>query len=197
MLTKPNTFLDGIACAQYLIEHGYTSGKKLAISGVSAGGIFAGGAITERPELFGAAVIRVGSSDMLRMETTESGPPNIMEFGMVKTPEGFRGLLAMSPYHRVKNGVSYPAVLLTTGINDPRVTPWQPAKMAARLQAATSSGKPVLLRVNYDAGHGFGSTRTQAVDDAADAFAFLLWQLGEKDFQPNGDRRLAWPAMPF
>jgi len=84
----------------------------------SAGGIFVGGAITERPDLFGAALIRVGDSDMLRLETTEAGPANIMEFGTVKTLEGFKGLLAMSPYHRVKDGVAYPAVLLTTGVND-------------------------------------------------------------------------------
>jgi prolyl oligopeptidase len=185
MQTKPNTFRDGIACAQYLIERGYTSPKKLAVTGTSAGGIFAGGAITERPDLFGAALIRVGVSDMLRNETTEGGPANIMEFGTVKTPEGFKGLLAMSPYHRVKDGAAYPAVLLTTGTNDPRVTSWEPAKMAARLQAASSSGKPILLRVDYDAGHGIGSTRTQGVQEWADDFAFLLWQLGERDFQPK------------
>jgi prolyl oligopeptidase len=185
MQTKPNTFRDGIACAQYLIEHGYTSARKLSVTGTSAGGIFAGGAVTERPDLFGAALIRVGVSDMLRMETTEGGPANIMEFGTVRTPEGFKGLLAMSPYHRVKDGVAYPAVLLTTGTNDPRVTSWEPAKMAARLQAASSSGKPVLLRVDYDAGHGLGSTRTQNVQEWADDFAFLLWQLGERDFQPK------------
>jgi prolyl oligopeptidase len=91
----------------------------------------------------------------------------------------------MSPYHRVKDGVAYPAVLLTTGTNDPRVTSWEPAKMAARLQAASSSGKPVLLRVDYDAGHGLGSTRTQNVQEWADDFAFLLWQLGERNFQPQ------------
>jgi prolyl oligopeptidase len=88
----------------------------------------------------------------------------------------------MSPYHRVKDGVAYPAVLMTAGANDPRVPAWQPAKMAARLQAA-STGKPVLLRVEYDAGHGRGSTRTQILQEWADNFAFLFWQLGEKEFQ--------------
>jgi len=182
--TKPNTFLDGIACAQYLVEHGYTSAKRIAITGTSAGGIFAGGAITEKPELFGAALIRVGVSDALRNEVTEGGPANIPEFGTVKSADGFAALLAMSPYHRVKDGVKYPAVLMTAGANDPRVPAWHPAKMAARLQAA-SAGKPVLLRVEYDAGHGFGSTRTQLVQEWADSYAFLFWQLGQKEFQPK------------
>jgi prolyl oligopeptidase len=184
MRTKPNTFLDGIACARYLIEHGYTSAKRIAIMGTSAGGIFAGGAITEAPELFGAAVIRVGLTDMLRIEVMPIGPANVPEFGTVKSAEGFASLLAMSPYHRVKPGVAYPAVLMTAGANDPRVAAWQPAKMAARLQAV-STGKPVLLRVEYDAGHGLGSTRKQLVEEWADSLAFLFWQLGEKGFQRN------------
>jgi prolyl oligopeptidase len=90
----------------------------------------------------------------------------------------------MSSYHHVKEGTAYPAVLLTTGINDPRVDSWQAAKMAARLQAATSSGKPILLRVDYDAGHGMGSTKSQNDQELADVYAFLLWQFGEPDFQP-------------
>ena len=91
----------------------------------------------------------------------------------------------MSSYHWVKDGVSYPAVLVTTGANDPRVDAWQAAKMAARLQAATSSGKPVLLRIDYDAGHGMGSTKKQTYEVSADRFAFLLWQAGVKEFQPR------------
>ena len=110
-----------------------------------------------------------------RFETTPSGPPNIVEIGSVKTREGFEALYAMDAYHHVKNGERYPAVLLTTGINDPRVEPWVTAKMAARLQAATASGKPVLLRVDYDAGHGLGSAKAQAVAQLADTYAFLFW----------------------
>ena len=178
MRNKPNTFLDGIACAQYLIEHGYSSRKRIAITGTSAGGIFAGGAITEAPDLFGAALIRVGLSDTLRNEVSPIGPFNTPEFGTVDSAEGFAALLAMSRYNRVKNGVAYPAVLLTAGANDARVPTWQPAKMAARLQAV-STAKPVSLRVEYDSGHGPGSTRTQRIQEWADSFAFLFWQPGE------------------
>src|SRR4029077_20851396 len=108
--------------------------------------------ITQRPDLFGAALIRVGDSDALRSETMESGPANVPEFGSVKTEEAFRALFAMDASQHVKPGTGYPAVLLTTGANDPRVAPWQAAKMTARLQASTSSGKPVLLRGDYHAG---------------------------------------------
>jgi prolyl oligopeptidase len=90
----------------------------------------------------------------------------------------------MSPYHWIKAGVNYPAVLLTTGINDPRVDAWEAGKMAARLQAATASGKPVLLRIDYDAGHGYGSTKKQQYELRADQLTFLLWQAGVEDFQP-------------
>ena len=177
--TKPNTWKDFIACCEYLVKTGYTSPAKLAGQGGSAGGILIGRAITERPDLFAAALIKVGCTDTLRMETTANGVPNIQEFGTVKTREGFDALLAMSAYQHVIDGVKYPAVLLTHGINDPRVEPWESAKMAARLQAATGSGKPVLLRVDFDAGHGIGSTRKQRQEEVADEWAFLLWQMGE------------------
>ncbi len=182
--TKPNTWKDFIACAEYLIEHKYTSPDKLAGEGGSAGGILIGRAITERPDLFGAAVIQVGCLDMLRIETTPNGVPNIPEFGSVKTEDGFKELYEMSSYAHVQDGVKYPAVMLTTGINDPRVEPWQSAKMAARLQAATSSGKPILLRVDYEAGHGIGSTKKQREEQTADIWSFLFWQFGLPGFQP-------------
>jgi prolyl oligopeptidase len=177
-LTKQHTIDDFLAGAHYLIEHKYTSPAHLGGEGTSAGGITIGGAITQHPELFGAALIRVGDSDSLRSELMASGPANIPEFGTVKEPDGFKALFAMDAYQHVKAGVAYPAVLLTTGANDPRVAPWQAAKMAARLQAATTSGKPVLLRVEYDAGHGMGSTKSQRDAESADEMAFLLWQLG-------------------
>jgi prolyl oligopeptidase len=119
------------------------------------------------------------------MEFTPNGPPNIAEFGSVTDPDGFKGLYAMDAYQHVKDGTAYPGVLLTAGINDPRVDPSQPAKMTARLQAATSSGKPVLLRVDYDAGHGMGSTRSQHDLEYADEMSFLLWQFGVPEFQPG------------
>jgi len=176
-LTKANTWRDFIASAEYLIEHKYTSSAHLAGLGGSAGGITVGRSITERPELFGAAVIQVGALDMLRMETTPNGVPNVPEFGSVKTEEGFEDLYRMSAYAHVRKGTAYPAVLLTTGMNDPRVEPWEPAKMAARLEAATTSGKPILLRVDYEAGHGFGSTKTQQQELIGDVFSFCFRQL--------------------
>ena len=183
--TKPNTWRDAIACTEWLIDKHYTATPQVSVMGGSAGGILVGRAITERPDLYGAAVDMVPASDLLRMETTANGIPNVPEFGSIKTKAGFEALYQMSPYAHIKDGVPYPAVLLTTGINDPRVDAWEAAKMAARLQAATSSGKPVLLRVDYDAGHGFGSTKRQQYDQRADVFAFLLWQAGVAGDQPE------------
>jgi len=184
-LTKQHTIDDFIAGGEYLIEHKYTSAAHLAGEGTSAGGITIGGAITQRPEMFGAALIRVGDSDALRSETMASGPANIPEFGTVKEADGFKALFAMDAYQHVKPSTPYPAVLLTTGVNDPRVAPWQAAKMTARLQAATSSGKPVLLRVDYDAGHGLGSTKSQRDIELGDEVAFLFWQLGVTGYAPS------------
>jgi prolyl oligopeptidase len=184
-LTKQHTIDDFIAGGEYLIEHKYTSPAHLAGEGTSAGGITIGGAITQRPEMFGAALIRVGDSDSLRSETMASGPANIPEFGTVAEADGFKALFAMDAYQHVKPNAPYPAVLLTTGVNDPRVSPWQAAKMAARLQAATSSGKPVLLRVDYDAGHGIGSTKSQRDIELADELSFLFWQLGVTGYAPT------------
>ncbi len=183
-LTKPNTWKDFIACAEYLIDKGYTSPAKLAGSGGSAGGILIGRAITDRPDLFAAALINVGDLDAVRMETTTNGVPNIQEFGTVKKEDEFHALLEMSAYHHVQDGVKYPAVMLACGINDPRVEPWMSAKMCARLQAATASGKPILFRVDYHAGHGIGSTKEQYQRLLADEWAFLFWQFGNPDFQP-------------
>jgi len=185
LATKQHTIDDFIACAQYLIEKKYTSPAHLAGEGTSAGGITIGGGITQRPDLFGAALIRVGDSNALRSELMESGPANVPEFGTVKTEEGFKALSAMDAYQHVKDSTPYPAVLLTTGANDPRVAPWQAGKMTARLQASTSSAKPILLRVDYDAGHGLGSTKTQRDEELADEEAFLFWQLGLPEFQPS------------
>ena len=177
-LTKPNTWKDMIACGEYLIAKGYTSPARLAGQGGSAGGITIGRAITDRPDLFAAALIDVGAVDATRSEFTMNGVPNIPEFGTVTRQDEFRGLLEMSAYLHVKDGVKYPAVMLSHGLNDPRVEPWESAKMTARLQAATTSDKPVLFRVEYHAGHGIGSTKLQTLKGAADRYAFLLWQMG-------------------
>jgi prolyl oligopeptidase len=176
--TKANTWKDFIACAETLIAQKYTSPAHLGILGGSAGGILVGRAMTERPDLFAAVIAAVGDMDMVRTELTPNGVPNIPEFGTHANEAGFRALLAMSSYHQVKDGVKYPAVLLTHGVNDPRVEVWHSSKMAARLLAASTSGKPVLLRLDYDAGHGLGSTKAQQQAERADMYAFLLWQLG-------------------
>jgi prolyl oligopeptidase len=195
-LTKQNTIGDMIACAEFLVKEKYTSPARLAGQGGSAGGITIGGAITQRPDLFAAALDDVGDSDALRMENSPGGPANIPEFGSVKTEEGFKGLYIMDAYVHVKDGTAYPAVMLTTGVNDPRVDPWEAAKMAARLQAATSSGKPILLRVDYDAGHGFGSGKAQRNELVADQYSFLLWQFGDPEFQPSKSRQPTVAAKP-
>ena len=184
-LTKPNTWKDFIACAEHLIRTGYTSSAKLAGQGGSAGGILVGRSITERPDLFAAAHIAVGCTDMLRFETTTNGPPNVPEFGTASKKDEFGGLLEMSTLHHIHDGTEYPAVLLTHGINDPRVEPWMSAKTTARLQSASASGRPVLFRVDYHAGHGIGSKRSQRHAEQADTWAFLLWQFGAPAFQPK------------
>jgi prolyl oligopeptidase len=176
--TKPNTWKDFIACAEYLIEQKYTSPAKLAGEGISAGGILIGRAITERPDLFAVAIPRVGCLNQVRFETTPNGVNNTPEFGSCETEAGFQALYEMDSFLHVRDGVNYPAMLITHGITDPRVEPWQSAKFAARVQAASASGKPVLLRMDYEAGHGIGSTKTQIIQERADIFAFMMWQFG-------------------
>jgi prolyl oligopeptidase len=183
---KVKTISDFIDCAKWLEAKRYTSPARMGARGGSAGGITMGGAITSAPDVFAAVLDEIPVSDQLRIETTPNGPPNVPEFGSVKTEQGFKNLYATSAVHHVVKGTKYPAVLLTTGINDPRVDPWQAAKMAATLQDATASGKPILLRVDYEGGHGgIGGGRSQAVALNADEYAFLLWQFGVPGFQPT------------
>jgi len=174
MATKENTISDFIACAQYLIKQGYTSSGKLALRGTSAGGITIGGALTQRPDLFALGIVNVGEVDVLRSEAGPNGAVNTPEFGTIHDPDGFKYLYAEDAYQHVKDGTPYPTVLLITGANDPRVDPWQLFKLTARLQAATSSKNPILLRVDADAGHGIGSTKTQRDLISADQAALLL-----------------------
>ncbi|HEU4775392.1 MAG TPA: prolyl oligopeptidase family serine peptidase [Telluria sp.] len=147
--TKPNTWHDMIDCAEMLIKERYTSPAKLAVRGVSMGGVAAGRAMTERPDLFATAILQVGLLDTLRMiVASQNGPNHLIEMGDVASEAGVRQLLAMSSYHNVKSGTAYPATMVITGLNDNRVDPWMSFKMAARLQEASSSGKPALLRVD-------------------------------------------------
>ena len=171
-------FDDFIASARHLIDRGYTSPAKLAIEGGSNGGLLMGAALTQAPELFRAVVAHVGIFDMLRVELDANGSFNITEFGTVKDPAQFQALAAYSPYHRVKDGVKYPAVFLLTGENDGRVNPANSRKMAARLQAATASDRPVLLRVSSSSGHGIGTALNERIAQQADIYAFLFDELG-------------------
>lgn len=176
-IRKVNTWLDVIACAEYLVQQGWTSPAHLGFTGRSAGGLLAGRVLTARPDLFGAVVPAVGVHDGLRFEFEPNGPGNVPEFGSVTTEEGFKGLLAMSPYAHVQDGTRYPPVLLPHGVNDPRVAVWESLKFAARLMAARQGDSPVLLRLDYAAGHGIGNTRAQQLDENADTLAFLWHHL--------------------
>jgi prolyl oligopeptidase len=183
--TKQHTIDDMVSAARYLIEQRYTSAGHLAVRGTSAGGIAVGGAMVQHPELFVAAIDNVGATDLLRFQTTQGGAANVPEFGDVNDAQQFKYLYAISPYHHIVNGTPYPAVLGITGTNDPRVPSWMVAKMIARLQTASSSGRPILLRVDFDEGHGLGSSRPQRERLLADQFSFVLWQSGDPEFQPS------------
>ncbi len=175
---KQNVFDDFLACAQHLIDQKYTSPDHLAIMGGSNGGLLMGAAFTERPDLFRAVVSRVGIYDMLRVELDPNGAFNITEFGTVTHPAQFKALYAYSPYHHVKDGVAYPAILFSTGENDHRVNPMQSRKMTALLQAATSSSRPILLRTSASEGHGMGTALDALIEQNADIYSFLFDQLG-------------------
>jgi prolyl oligopeptidase len=184
LMNKPNTWHDLIDVCEELCKKQYTSRERLAIGGRSAGGITVGRALTERPDLFAAVIDGVGWSNPLRYVAEENGYGEEPEWGAISEEAGYRALKLIDSYQHVKDGAAYPAVLLTTGVTDPRVGPFHVGKMTARLQAATNSGKPILLRVEFEAGHGIGSTRAQEDSEAADTYAFLLWQTGVKGYQP-------------
>jgi len=175
---KQNVFDDFIAVAEYLIAKGYTAPAKLAIQGGSNGGLLMGAALTQRPELFRAVHSAVGIYDSLRVELDPNGAFNVTEFGTVKDKAQFEALYAYSPFHRVKDGTAYPAVLLTTGDNDGRVNPAQSRKFLARLQAANPNGHALLLRTSASAGHGIGSSLSETILERSDIFSFLFQELG-------------------
>jgi prolyl oligopeptidase len=178
LANKQHVFDDFYACERELVSRGYTKPVHLAISGRSNGGLLMGAALVQHPEMVRAVVSGVGIYDMLRLELTPNGAFNVTEYGTVTEPALFRALYAYSPYHHVVDGVGYPAVLLTTGANDPRVEPYNSRKMTARLQAASSSDRPILLRASDDVGHGIGSPLTAVIDEATDEYAFLMNELG-------------------
>jgi prolyl oligopeptidase len=177
---KQNVFDDFLAAAAWLIDRGYTDRDHLAIQGGSNGGLLVGAAVTQRPDLFRAAVCQVPLLDMVRYHKFLLGRLWIPEYGSAENEKDFRWLYAYSPYHHVKDGTKYPAVLLTAAEADTRVDALHARKMAARLQAATVAGpdRPVLLRLETKAGHGAGKPRGQALDELTDVWSFLFWQLG-------------------
>ncbi len=185
LATKTNSHRDLIACAEYLVKARWTKPSLMAIEGRSAGGITVGMALTERPDLFRVVFSGVGDSNALRAEQETDGAANSLEYGTTTVETGFKALYAVDATQHVRPGVHYPAVLITTGMNDPRVAPWQPGKMAAHLQAANVHGRPVLLLVDFDAGHGMGSTKAQRDQETADQMAFFYWQIGRKGYQPE------------
>jgi prolyl oligopeptidase len=184
LANKPNTWRDLIDVCLDLCSKKYTSPRVLAIHGRSAGGITVGRALTERPDLFAAVTDGVGWSNPLRYVAEQNGYGEEPEWGRIDELSGYKALKSIDSYQALRPGTPYPAVLLTTGVTDPRVAPFHVAKMTARLQACTSSGKPILLRVEFSAGHGIGSTRAQQDHEAADTYAFLLWQTHVKGYQP-------------
>ncbi len=175
---KQNVFDDFAAVLQHLIERRYTSSSKLAIEGGSNGGLLMGATMTQHPALVRAVVSHVGIYDMLRVELSPNGTFNIVEFGTVKHPDQFRALYGYSPYHKVVDGTRYPSLLLLTGANDSRVDPMQSRKMAARMQAATASVEPVLLRTSFNSGHGAGTALAERIEQNVDVCAFLFDRLG-------------------
>jgi prolyl oligopeptidase len=184
---KQNVFDDFAAVLKHLIEQRYTAPEHLAVMGRSNGGLLMGATLTQHPDLVKAVVASVGNYDMLRVERSPNGAFNIPEYGSVKDEAQFQALYAYSPYHHVKAGVQYPAALFLTGANDPRVDPMQSRKMVARLQAATASHAPILLRTSASSGHGLDSSLSERIEETMDIDAFLFVQLGVS--APPAERR--------
>jgi len=187
---KPKGIQDFIACAEYLIREKYTSPSRLAATGASMGGVLIGRAITERPDLFAAANIYAGVVNAMRYLQGENGASHKVELGTPDSEAGARALHAMDAFYNVRTGVKYPAIMLGTGLNDGRVSPWMSAKFGAQLRAVNA---PVWLRVESDEGHGIGSTRRQRFDLFADVYSFFLQQMGDAGFR---DAQVAAPAAP-
>jgi prolyl oligopeptidase len=175
---KQNVFDDFAAAGDWLVREGYTARERLAIGGGSNGGLLVGAVLTQRPDLCSAVVCEVPLLDMLRYHRLQLARLWISEYGSADDADQFRWLHAYSPYHHVVDGERYPAVLLTTALGDTRVDPMHARKMAARLQAATASDLPILVRVDVDEGHGVGKPRSKQLDSATDLWAFVFWQLG-------------------
>src|SRR5437762_7736381 len=175
---KQNVFDDFIAAAEWLIAQKYTDNSRLGILGRSNGGLLVGTALTQRPDLFRCVVCGVPLLDMVRYHKFLIARLWIPEYGSADDLEQFKWLYAFSPYHHVKEGTAYPAVLLEAAESDSRVDALHARKMAARLQAATTSDQPILLRLETKAGHGAGKPRSKIVEELTDTWSFIFWQLG-------------------
>ena len=180
-LKKQNVFDDFIAAAQWLIDNKYTSTPKLAIGGGSNGGLLVGAALTQRPDLFGAALPAVGVMDMLRFQKFTIGWAWVSDYGSSDNAADFEALYAYSPLHNIKPGTSYPPTLITTADHDDRVWPGHSFKFAATMQAAQAGSAPILIRIETKAGHGAGKPTSKIIEEAADRWTFLVKTLGMKN----------------
>jgi prolyl oligopeptidase len=174
---KQNTFDDMIACAEFLINSGYTSNQQLAIEGRSNGGLLIGACLTQRPELFGAALPAVGVMDMLRFHKFTIGWAWVSDYGSPDDPDLYPILRSYSPLHNIKTGIHYPPTLITTADHDDRVVPGHSFKFCATLQSAQAGSAPILIRIQSKAGHGFGKPLTALLDEQCDILAFLMYVL--------------------
>lgn len=182
---KANTWRDAIDVAETLVKTRLTSPAHMTILGTSAGGVMVGQAVNERPDLFSGAVANVGFMNPIRY-VSEQNFADIQEWGgPITDARTFKIMYDLDPYEHIKAGTRYPATLVVSGINDPRAATFHGAKYAARMAASTTSGEPVLLRIDFDAGHGIGSTRTQLDQVWTDIFSFALWQAGRSEFAPK------------
>jgi prolyl oligopeptidase len=175
---KQNVFDDFISGAEHLIASKYTSSQKLAIQGGSNGGLLVGACMTQRPELFRAALPAVGVLDMVRFSKFTIGWAWVSDYGDPENAEDFKHLIAYSPLHNLKDGTTYPATLITTADHDDRVVPAHSFKFAARLQEAHKGDRPVLIRIDKKAGHGFGKPTSKVIEEQTDIYAFLMRELG-------------------
>jgi prolyl oligopeptidase len=190
-LHKQNVFDDFISAAEWLIANKYTSTPKLAIEGRSNGGLLVGAAITQRPDLFGAAIPAVGVMDMLRFNKFTIGWAWTSDYGSPENPEDFKALYAYSPYHNIRKGTHYPPTLIATADHDDRVVPAHSYKFAARMQAAQAGSNPILIRIDTSAGHGAGKPTTKLIEETADRWAFVVHELKwhPKLVEPAGVQR--------
>ena len=183
--TKPNTWKDFISCAEYLIDNKFTNSDKLAIWSGSAGGIMIGRAITERPNLFKAAIVEFGMLNTLRSESRPNGANSVKEYGTIKDSTEYKALKEMDAYHHLEKGKKYPSTLLTAGLNDPRVPAWFSVKFAARIKDSNNSNNPNLLLIDKESGHGEDDTKFKEFERYANILSFAFWQTGHPDYQPK------------